>query len=62
VKIVLDYLSRLDNYSLKIQEEKEEALTILSGSETSITSNSNLLIPIHISLIFKEKSKVKDTR
>jgi hypothetical protein len=39
VDTVADALSRLDNDSLKIQEETEEVLTILSGSENNSISN-----------------------
>jgi hypothetical protein len=53
-------LSRLDIDSLKIQEEEEkEVSTLLSGSENS--SISNIKLPIHTVLIFKEQAKVKDT-
>jgi hypothetical protein len=37
--VVVDALSRLDIYSLKIQEE--ELLKLLSGSENNSISNSN---------------------
>jgi hypothetical protein len=36
---VVDALSRLDIDSLKIQEETEEVLTLLSGSENNSISN-----------------------
>jgi hypothetical protein len=39
VKNVADALSRLDIDSLKIQEETEEVLTLLSGSENNSISN-----------------------
>jgi hypothetical protein len=53
-------LSCLDIDSLKIQEEKEEALTHLSGSENNSISNIKLTIPMHTALIFKEQAKVKE--
>jgi hypothetical protein len=37
--VVADALSRLDIDSLKIQEEAEEVLTLLSGSESNRWSN-----------------------
>jgi hypothetical protein len=58
VSIVADALSHLDIDSLKIEEETEEALTLLSGSEN--ISNIKLTIPIHTALIFKEQAKVKE--
>jgi hypothetical protein len=42
-----------------IQEEIEEALTLLSGSENSIISTFKLTITTHTALIFKEQAKVK---
>jgi hypothetical protein len=59
---VADALSRLDIDSLKIQEEKQEELTLLSGSENNSISNINPIIPIHTTLIFKEQAKVKGLR
>jgi hypothetical protein len=58
--VVADALSRIDIYSLKIQEE--EVLTLLSGSENN--SISNIKFPMHTNLIFKEqaKSKIQGTR
>jgi hypothetical protein len=56
--VFVDALSCLDIDCLKIQVETEEALTILSGSENSCTSNTKL--PMHTALIFKEQTKVKD--
>jgi hypothetical protein len=53
VSAVADDLSRLDIDSLKIQDNKEEALTLLSGSESSSISNTKLMIPMHTALIFK---------
>jgi hypothetical protein len=41
VTTVADALSRLDIDSLKIQEETEEVLTLLSGSETTASAISN---------------------
>jgi hypothetical protein len=38
--VLADNLSRLDIDSLKIQEETEEVLTLLSGSENNSISNS----------------------
>jgi hypothetical protein len=55
-----DALSRLDIDSLKIQEETEEVLTLLSGSENNSISNIKLRFPMHTALIFKEKTKVKN--
>jgi hypothetical protein len=59
--VVADVLSRLDIDSLKIQEEAEEVLTLLSGSENNSISNIKWTIPIHTALIFKEQAKVKET-
>jgi hypothetical protein len=59
--VVTDALSRLDIDSLKIQEEKQEVLTLLSGSENNSISNIKLTIPMNTALIFKEQAKVKDT-
>jgi hypothetical protein len=56
VSIVADALSHLDIDNLDIQEETEEVLTLLSGSENSSISNIKLLIPIHTALIFKEQA------
>jgi hypothetical protein len=39
--VVLDALSHHDIHSLKVQEEKQEALTLLSGSETTASVISN---------------------
>jgi hypothetical protein len=50
--VVVDALSHLDIDSLKIQEETEEVLTLLSGSGKTSISNITLTIPIHTS--FKE--------
>jgi hypothetical protein len=54
--VVADALSRLDIDILKIQDDKEEALILLSGSENSSISNIKLSIPIHTALIFKEQA------
>jgi hypothetical protein len=57
--VVANDLSYLDIDSLKIQEEEgEEVLTFPSGSESNIISNMKL--PIHTALIFKEQAKVKE--
>jgi hypothetical protein len=60
VDYVADTLSRLDIDSLKIQEEAQEVLTLLSGSENNSISNIKLTIPMHTALIFKEQAKVKE--
>jgi hypothetical protein len=52
VVTVADDLSRLDIDSLKIQ--KEEVLTLLSGSENNTISNIKLTMPMHTVFIFKE--------
>jgi hypothetical protein len=57
--VVADALSHLDIDSLKIQEETEEVLTLLSGSENNSISNIKSIIPMHTALIFKEQAKVK---
>jgi hypothetical protein len=54
---VADAFSRLDIDSLKIQEETQEVLTLLSGSENS--SISYIKSTLHTALIFKEQAKVK---
>jgi hypothetical protein len=58
VGTLADALSRIDIYSLKIQEE--EALTTLSGSENKSISNIKSLM--HTAMIIKEKAKVKGLR
>jgi hypothetical protein len=58
--VVADALSRLDIDSLKIQDNKEELLTLLSGSENNSISNIKWTIPMHTALIFKEQAKVKE--
>jgi hypothetical protein len=60
VAAVADTLSRLDIDSLKIQEEIEELLTLLSGSENNSIINIRLTIPMHTALIFKEQARVKE--
>jgi hypothetical protein len=62
VKGVADALPCLDIDSLKIQNNTEESLTPLSGSENNSISNIKLTIPIHTALIFKEQAKVKVLR
>jgi hypothetical protein len=62
VGTVANALSHLDIDSLKIQEETEEMLTLLSGSENNSISNIKLTIPMHTALIFKEQAIVKTTR
>jgi hypothetical protein len=59
---VANALSRLYIDSLKIQDNKEEVLILLSGSENSSIINIKLTIPIHTALIFKEqaKSRIQD--
>jgi hypothetical protein len=57
VEVIADALSRLDIDSLKIQEEEEEMLTLLSGSENN--SINNIKLKKHTALIFKEQAKVK---
>jgi ABC-type arginine transport system ATPase subunit len=54
---VVDALSRLDIDRLKIQENKEESLTLISGSEQSSINIIKLLIQMNNALIFKEQSK-----
>jgi hypothetical protein len=60
VGTVADALSHLDIDSLKIQEETEELLRLLSGSENNSISNIKLTTPMHTTLIFKEQAKVKE--
>jgi hypothetical protein len=55
VAYVVDALSCLDIDSLKIQEETEEVLTLLSRSENNDINNIKLIIPMHTALIFKEQ-------
>jgi hypothetical protein len=52
VGTVADDLMCLDIDSLKIQEETEEVLTLLSRSENNIMSNIESSIPMHTALIF----------
>jgi hypothetical protein len=58
---VADALSHLDIDSLKIQEEAQEVLTLLSGPENNSISNIKWTIPMHTTLIFKEQAKVKES-
>jgi hypothetical protein len=58
--IVADALSRLDIDSLKIQENKEESSTLLSGSENNSIINFKLTTPMHTALIFNEQAKFKE--
>jgi hypothetical protein len=58
--VVADALSHLDIDILKIQEEPQEVLTLLSGSENNSISNIKSTIPMHTALIFKEQAKVKE--
>jgi hypothetical protein len=60
VAAIADALSCIDIDSLKIQEDKEEVLTLLSGSENNSISNIKSTISIHTALIFKEQAKVKE--
>jgi hypothetical protein len=47
IVILADALSRLDINSLKIQDDKEEVLTLLSGSENNSISHIKSTIPMH---------------
>jgi hypothetical protein len=60
--VAADALSRLDIDSLMIQNDKEEALTLLSRSENNRISIIKATIPMHTALIFKEQAKVKEPR
>jgi hypothetical protein len=62
VGTIADALSCLDTDSLKIQEQEEELLTLLSGSENSSIYNIELTIPMHTDLIFIEQAKVMGLR
>jgi hypothetical protein len=62
VVTVADALSHLDIDSLKIQDNKEEVLELLSESENNSISNIKSTIPMHTALIFKEQDKFKATR
>jgi hypothetical protein len=57
---VADALSRLDIDSLKIQENKEEELTLISGSENNSINNIKLTTPMFTALIFKNKKTSRD--
>jgi hypothetical protein len=54
---VVDALSHHEIDSLKIQDKKEQVLTLPSGSDNS--STSNIKFPINTSLIFKEQAEGK---
>jgi hypothetical protein len=58
VVTVADDLSRLDIDSLKIQ--KEEVLTLLSGSENNTISNIKLTMPMHTVFIVKENQNSRN--
>jgi hypothetical protein len=60
LSIVADALSCPDVDILKIQDNKEEVLTLLSGSENNSISNIKSTILMHTALIFKEQAKVKE--
>jgi hypothetical protein len=49
---VANALSHLDIDNLKIQDDKEEVLTLLSESENSSISNIKLIAPMNTILIF----------
>jgi hypothetical protein len=53
-------LTRLEIVSLKILENEEEEMKLLSGSVKSVIINSKLTIPMHTALIFKEQSQIKN--
>jgi hypothetical protein len=57
---IADSLSRFDIQSLNIQLNKDNELTIVSGSENCIISSITFLIPMRTALIFKEQAKVKN--
>jgi hypothetical protein len=56
--MVCHALSFIDIDSLKIQDNKEEALTLLSGSENN--SISNIEFPMQTAFIFKEQKKSRE--
>jgi hypothetical protein len=56
----VDDLSHLDIDIIKIQEETEEALTFLSGSENCSICNIKITIQIHTSLIFKQQTNIME--
>jgi hypothetical protein len=62
VAVVADSLSRLDIDSLKIQEEAEEALTLLSGSENSNISKIKFNFPNEYCLDLQRTNKNQGTR
>jgi hypothetical protein len=57
VASVANALFCLEIDSLKIQEE--EVFTLLSGSENN-SNTSNIKLPMHNALIFKEQAKFKE--
>jgi hypothetical protein len=60
VTTVADALSLLDIYSLKIQDNKGQKLTLPSGLENSSINKIKLSIQLYTALIFKEQAKVKN--
>jgi hypothetical protein len=60
VVTVAGTLSCLDIDSPKIQDNTEEVLILLSGSENNNISNIKLTILIHTALIFKNKQKSRN--
>jgi hypothetical protein len=61
VTAVAGALFCLESDSLKIQEETQESLILLSGSENSTTSKIKYTIPMNTALIFREQEKIKGT-
>jgi hypothetical protein len=61
VRTVVDALSLLDIDGLNIQEEKQEALTLLPVSQNKSISNIKLTVSMHTAMIFKEQAKVKNS-
>jgi hypothetical protein len=55
VYVVANALFCLNIYSLKIQDNTEKTLTVLSGSDTAASVISNFKNPIQTALIFKEQ-------
>jgi hypothetical protein len=60
VDLVADALPRLDIDSLKIQEETQEVLTLISGSENNWIINVKYTMPIYSTIIIKQQAKVKE--
>jgi hypothetical protein len=58
VAAVVDNLSRLDTVSLKIQEEAQEALTLLSEPKKNYIIDIKVSMQMYTTLIFKEKAIV----